>query len=75
MKASELRDLSNDELTQRLEDRLGALRNFRFNMITGTVDNVRMARTARRDVARIRTVLREREIQAAQKAAAAKEAE
>ena len=61
MKASELRELTDGELDQRLRERYEALRNFRIQKTTGVVDNVRGARNARRDIARIKTILKERE--------------
>lgn len=66
MKANELRELTGEELLDRLEDRQRALLNFRLAQTTEVVENVRAAREARKDIARIRTVLRERE-RAAQK--------
>ncbi len=68
MKAREIRELTNEEIAQRLRERTDALRNFRLQMATGTVDNVRAARNARRDVARMKTILREREQAAAKEA-------
>lgn len=68
MKASELRELTDDELRQRLRERSDAVRAFRFQMATGAVENVRGARNAKRDVARIRTILRERELTATREA-------
>lgn len=70
MKASEIRELTDEELHQRLRERHEALHAFRMQMATGTVDNVRASREARRDIARMKTVLRERET-AAQKEAKA----
>lgn len=64
MKASELRELTGDELSQRLRERCDDLHTFRMQMATGTVDNVRAARGARRDIARIKTILRQRELTA-----------
>lgn len=61
MKARELREMVGDALAQTLRDRSDALKNFRMQMATGTVDNVRAARNARRDIARIQTIMRERE--------------
>ena len=61
VKATELRELTDEELRQRLRDRRDALLRFRMQMITGTVDNVRSARNARRDIARILTIMGERE--------------
>ena len=64
MKASDLRDMTEDELRSRMEKRSDDLIAFRLQMSTGVVDNVRGARNARRDIARIQTVLRERELAA-----------
>ncbi len=65
MKARDLRELSTEELHQQLRDRSEALIAFRMQMTTSVVDNVRGARNARRDIARIKTLLRERELAAA----------
>ncbi|MCX5771996.1 MAG: 50S ribosomal protein L29 [Candidatus Hydrogenedentes bacterium] len=62
MKAKDIRELTSDELQQQLKERNEALWAFRMQMSSGVVDNVRGARNARRDVARIRTILRQREI-------------
>ena len=62
MKASGIHEMSNDELRERLEEKMKALRNFRILLVTSSIDDVRAVRTARRDVARIKTVLREREL-------------
>lgn len=61
MKASDLREMTDDELQQRLRERRDDLLSFRTQIVTGTVDNVRAARQARRDIARIKTLVRERE--------------
>ena len=60
MKARELRELTDEELGQRLRERRDDLMAFRMQMATGTVDNVRGAREARRDIARIKTIRGER---------------
>lgn len=60
MKAKELRDRTDEELRQLLVDRTDDLMHFRLQMATGVVDNVRLARNARKDIARIKTVLTER---------------
>ena len=64
MKARELREMTTDELEQRLRERSQALLNFRMQLATSAVDNVRAARNARRDIARITTILRQRELAA-----------
>lgn len=62
MKAKELRDLTREELLQRQRERVNDLITFRMQLTTGVVDNSRAAREARRDIARIKTILREREL-------------
>ena len=65
MKARDIREMTSDELDQRLRERNDALMAFRMQQATGVVDNVRGARNARRDIARIKTILRQREMAAA----------
>ena len=67
MRASELREKSGEELLQLEQERENDLISFRLQLATGVVDNNRAARMARRDIARIKTVLREREIDAAKR--------
>jgi len=62
VKAKELRDLTREELLQRQKERVNDLITFRMQLTTGVVDNSRAAREARRDIARIKTILREREL-------------
>jgi len=68
VRARELREQTENELQQLLRERRDDLVAFRMQMVTGVVDNVRAAREARRDIARIKTLLRERELQAAREA-------
>ncbi len=65
MKANQLRDLSNDELLARQQEGEKNLINFRLQLATGVVENVRLTRQTRREIARIKTILRERELVAA----------
>ena len=58
--ASELRELTDDELVLRLRESKEELFNLRFQMATGQMDNNRRLRTVRRDIARIYTVMHER---------------
>jgi large subunit ribosomal protein L29 len=58
----ELRELTEDELTDRLRESKEELFNLRFQMATGQLDNNRRLRLVRREIARIYTVLREREL-------------
>ena len=59
---SELRELHDDELQTRLRESKEELFNLRFQMATGQMDNNRRLRTVRHDIARIYTILREREL-------------
>jgi len=60
--AGELRELTDDELTERLRESKEELFNLRFQTATGQLDNNRRLRTVRQEIARIYTVLREREL-------------
>lgn len=65
MKADELRDKSPEDLKALDAEKRDAIMNFRLQLATGVVENNRLARNARRDIARIKTVQRERELNAA----------
>ena len=58
----ELRELPEEELQTRLREAKEELFNLRFQMATGQLDNNRRLRTVRRDIARIYTIQREREL-------------
>ncbi|MFN8087851.1 MAG: 50S ribosomal protein L29 [Mycobacterium sp.] len=60
--AGELRELNEDELIDRLRESKEELFNLRFQMATGQLDNNRRLRTVRHEIARVYTVLREREL-------------
>jgi large subunit ribosomal protein L29 len=60
--ASELRELSGEDLVARAREAKAELFNLRFQMATGQLDNNRRLRTVRHDIARIYTVMREREL-------------
>ena len=58
----ELRGLTDEELETRLREGKEELFNLRFQVATGQLDNNRRLHTVRRDIARIYTVMREREL-------------
>lgn len=58
----ELRELDDDELEHRLAEGRRELLNLRFQLATGQLDNTARLGTVRREVARLLTILREREI-------------
>ena len=60
--AGELRELTDEELTDKLRESKEELFNLRFQMATGQLENNRRLRTVRREIARIYTVLNEREL-------------
>ena len=60
--ANELRELTGEELVSRAREAKAELFNLRFQMATGQLDNNRRLRTVRHDIARIYTVMREREL-------------
>jgi len=62
---SELRDVDEDELVTRLTEARQEMFNLRFQHVTGQLDNYARLGQMRKDIARINTVLREREIEAA----------
>ena len=61
-KANKLRELSSDELSSRLGDARQELMNLRFQQATGELTDFNRLRFTRRQIARIQTILREREL-------------
>jgi large subunit ribosomal protein L29 len=61
MKAGKWRDLSDDELQTRVKELTEEVFNLRFQLSMGVAKNPSRAREARRDLARARTVQRERQ--------------
>ena len=62
MKAKELRDLSVEELREKEQGLSQELFNLRFQKATGQLGNTAMLQLARRDLARVKTLLKELEI-------------
>lgn len=62
MKAAELRELSDEELRSKLRELQEELFNLRFQLATGQIENVGRIRTVRRDIARLKTIQRQREL-------------
>lgn len=63
-KDTEIRDLSTDELLSRLNDAREELMNLRFQQATGELTDFTRLRHTRRNIARMLTILREREREA-----------
>ena len=69
MKYAEVAKLTDDELAKKLEEGRAELFNLRFQMATSQLDNTARVKTVKRDIARVQTEMRTRQI-AADKAAA-----
>jgi large subunit ribosomal protein L29 len=60
--ASELRELRSEDLTTKLREAKAELFNLRVQSATGQMDNHRRLQIVRREIARIYTIMREREL-------------
>ena len=67
-RASELRSLTDDELGHRLAEGRQELFNLRFQSVTGALENSARLKLAKREIARILTVVNEREAEKARAA-------
>ena len=70
MKAVEIRELSSDDLTVKLKEARAELFNLRFQHATGQLENTARLKAVKSDIARMYTVLRERELGISQEPAA-----
>jgi len=68
MKASNVREMTNEELAQKLNDLKKELFNLRLSHATGQLNNPLALNNVKKDIARVKTVLRERETASATKA-------
>ena len=62
MNSMEIRKLSSEEITKKVEENKKELFNLRFSQATGNLEKPSRIRQLRKDVARMKTILREREI-------------
>ncbi|HDM76258.1 MAG TPA: 50S ribosomal protein L29 [Deltaproteobacteria bacterium] len=60
MRASELRDMSLEELEAKLKEFSEALFNLKFQHATGQLDNTAQLKKTRRDIARVKTIINEK---------------
>ncbi len=63
MNAEELRELTDEELIERLRELKAERFNLRFQLATNQLDNTARIREVKREIARILTVMRERELE------------
>ena len=66
MKASEIRDLSLAEMNEKLTDLKDELFKLRFQLAVNQLDNPMRIKAVKKDIARIKTVIREQELKSAQ---------
>lgn len=64
MKVAEIRALGTDEIQAKLDDAYKAIFNMRFQAASGQLEDMNRMKALRRDVARMKTILRERELAA-----------
>jgi len=62
MKASEIRDLGMEEMLRKLEDLKQELFNLRFQHETGQLENPQKMKQAKRDIARMKTLIKQSEL-------------
>ena len=66
MKASEIKEISVDELNEKLSNLKEELFNLRFQLAINQLDNTARLKAVKKDIARIKTTLREAELAAKQ---------
>lgn len=62
VKAKEIRELTDDELVRKIADSKDELFRLRFQLATGQLDNVMKIKEVKHKIARLKTILREREL-------------
>ena len=69
MKSQEIKQMTNDELNKGIEENLEALSTMKFQKATSQVENSSKFMLLRRDIARMKTIIRERELSTSNAAA------
>ena len=64
MKIQEIKGMTNDELVAKLDSLKEELFNLRFRHATGQLENPNVLNSVKKDIARVKTILRERELKA-----------
>ena len=62
MKVKEIREMSVDELRKALDDSKDELFKLKFQLATGQLDNPMRIKEVKRDIARVKTIMRQREL-------------
>ncbi|MDZ4063977.1 MAG: 50S ribosomal protein L29 [Coriobacteriia bacterium] len=70
MKPTDIKVMEDADIVQKIKDTRAELFNLRFQLATGQLDNPSRIKTVKRDIARLHTEMRARELRAAREAAA-----
>ena len=68
MKANEIRNMSSEDLNNKVNELKNELFNLRFRLATGQLDNPSSIKSVKRDIARVKTIIRERELEVGKEA-------
>lgn len=68
MKANEIRKMSSEDLNNKVNELKNELFNLRFRLATGQLDNPSSIKNVKRDIARVKTIIRERELEVGREA-------
>ena len=68
MKANEIRKMSSEDLNNTVNELKNDLFNLRFRLATGQLDNPSSIKSVKRDIARVKTIIRERELEVGKEA-------
>ena len=68
MKANEIRKMSSEDLNKKVIELKNELFNLRFRLATGQLDNPSSIKNVKRDIARVKTIIRERELEVGKEA-------
>lgn len=62
MKTKDIRQMSSEELAKKVNELKNELFNLRFQLATGQLDNTSTIKSVKKDIARVKTIQREREL-------------
>ncbi|MGO1580369.1 MAG: 50S ribosomal protein L29 [Peptoniphilaceae bacterium] len=68
MKTKEIRQMSNEQLNKKVLELKNELFNLRFRLATGQLDNPSSIKIVKKDIARVKTILRQRELEVGKEA-------
>ncbi|MBM7550336.1 50S ribosomal protein L29 [Peptoniphilus gorbachii] len=68
MKANEIRKMSSEDLNNKVNELKNELFNLRFRLATGQLDNPSSIKSVKRDIAKVKTIIRERELEVGKEA-------